>query len=271
MRFGDVLVASGLAVAFFALLGLAEPAPQNSGVSQMRQLGRGISLYAADANGTCPMSMVLDEAGAQWLGNLSIEAPAGLMRDTSPGRTEGFRSCWVNSVVPYWPSVSILKIEGAPTAPPRLKLEDTIKDPWLIGFNYNGLLHAYRTAAIAHPELVPLIWTGQGLGNREGRAQTMPNLSCFLVGPKEPCLFNSQATVGLMRSMMFMQVGPARVFDGGMLFAMGDGSVKHITPDPQMNMASEDPWGMYDSRGYGMSYKTDGAYPPLFRPDRAPK
>lgn len=269
-----MLFASLASVGFFALLGFASPPPQsNAGYNQMRQLGRGIFLYASDANGTCPLGLVKDGASGAWQWNRSIEAPAGVRRDTSPEMVEAFRSAWVNSVLPYWPNKDILAIPGAPTALPRLKLEDTVKDPWLVGFNYNGLLHAFRTEAIPHPELVPTMWTGQGLANREGLVNSMPTLTCDMwqMVEQAPCVFGVGDHPGMMRSAMFMQLGPAKVFDGAMLLSMADGSIKRIVPDSEMNMNSEDPWGSYDRRGYGMSYKTDGMYPPLFRPDRKPK
>jgi hypothetical protein len=267
-----VLLASGLTLGFFALLGFAAPSPQgNSGVSQLRQLGRGIQLYTADANGTCPLAMIKEPNINRWQWNRSIEAPAGVRRDTPPEVAEAFRSAWVNSVLPYWPNKDLLKIEGAPTAEPRLRLEDTVKDPWLVGFNYNGLLHAYSSQAVAHPELVPLIWTGQGFANREGLVNAMPTLTCemWLQG-NEPCKFGTGQQFS-QKAAMFMQMGPAKVFDGAIVLAMADGSVRRLIPDGETNMTSDDPWAMYDRRGHGMSYKQVDGYPPLFRPDRAPK
>ncbi len=270
MRPREVVIVSGIAVGFLSLLGFVKPEPQGSGMNQLRQLGRGILLYRDDAHGVYPLGMGKDSHLDQWLSHRGIEAPAGLMRDTDPSVTLAHRSAWVNAVARYWPSPELLKIAGAPIKGGRRKLEDTIRDPWLVGVNYNGLLHQYEHASVPHPELVPLIWTGQGRANREGCAVSSPVLYCFARPGQEPCKFTPQGSFPA-HAVIFPPVGPAGVFDGAMVFGMADGSAKRVLPDKVMDMKSEDPWGSYDSRGHGTTYKTDSAqYMPLFRPDRKP-
>jgi hypothetical protein len=245
-------------------------------MAQLQQLGHGILMYQQDANGVYPIAMLRDPngpQGARWLWNRSIEAPAGLMRDTSPEMRASHRAAWVNSVAPYWPNQEVLKIADAPIGGPRLKLEDTVQNPWLVGFNYNGLLHVYEQSAITHPELVPIIWTGQGRANREGYAQASPTLWCDALPLEEPCKFKSKPKgFATVRANMFLMYGPASVFDNAMVFAMADGSAQRMVP--KMNLEpdpkTEDPWTSYSPDGRGMTFMVAEGYPPFFRPDRTP-
>ncbi len=274
MRIRDTLALAALAVGFTSLVGFVPRARQSDGMAQLRQLGRGILLYRADANETYPLAMGLEPEYPRWMWTRSTEAPAGLMRDTSPQLRAVQRCIWVNSVVPYWPNAEILAIPGAPIGGPRLKLEDTLTNPWLIGFNYNGLLHMLEHGVLVHPELVPVIWTGHGRANAEGKAISSPALTCDMVD-RTPCKFGSMPDgFQMMRTSMFMQYGSAEVFDGAMVFGMADGSAKRITPtlNREPGEITDEPWGSYAPDGKGMTYwRDDAGYPPLFRPDRKPK
>jgi len=274
VRLRETLVLSAAAVAFGSLAGFVPRVAESDGMAQLRQLGRGILMYKGDSNDTYPLAMGLDPNYPRWMWSKSTEAPAGLMRDTAPEMKQVQRCIWVNSVAPYWPSPETLAIPNAPIGGPRLKLEDTVSNPWLVGFNYNGLLHMLEHAAIAYPELVPVIWTGQGRANTEGRAMSSPTLTCDMVD-RIPCKFGRMPDgYQMMRTSMFLQYGPAAAFDGAMVFGMADGSAMRLVPtlNREPGDMGDDPWGSYAADGKGMTYWHDDAgYPPLFRPDRKPK
>lgn len=258
-------------VSFAIVLGFAPVPDSDSGMSQFRQLARGIHLYSADNDGVYPLAMAFEAGTNRWLPNRRIEAPAGLMRDTTPDMAKSFAAGWVNSVAPYWPAQDVLVIAGAPTAPPYLRLEDTVKAPWRVGVTYNGYLHRLGREAVAHPESVPLMWTGLGRANAEGYAMSTPSLDCFMLMQHE-CIFNPKPNgFATMRSMMFMALGPAAAFDGAMVFGMADGSARRVEPHLKQESyyTETDPWAQYMPDGKPMSFfKDSDGYVKQFRPDR---
>lgn len=270
-QMGSVVLGCG---GFSVMLGFSGLPDSDTGMSQMRQVARGIHLYSLDADGVYPLAMAYESGAKRWLSNRRIEAPAGLMRDTPPELTTAFAAAWVNSVAPYWPAAEVLAIAGAPTAPPYVKLEDTLRTPWRVGVTYNGYLHRWSRSSVEHPEMVPLIWTGVGRANAEGFATSTPNLDCQML-MQEVCAFNPKPNgFATSRSMMFMMLGSAAAFDGAMVFGMADGSAKRVIPHMKQTpfMAEDDPWSSYGLDGRGMAYilHKDG-YIDQFRPDRQPK
>lgn len=272
-QLGAVVLGCGV---FSVMLGSAGRPESDSGMTQFRLLARGIHLYAQDADGTYPLSMVL-EAGpgaGQWSSSRRIAAPPGLMRDTTPALKAAYAAAWVNSVAPYWPNADVLVIAGAPTAPPFLKLEDTLTTPLRVGVTYNGYLHRLSQSVVPHPELVPLIWTGLGKANAEGFATASPNLNCQMLLQPE-CIFNPKPNgFATSRTMMFMALGSAAAFDGAMVFGMADGSAKRVQPHLKTEpfKSEDDPWGSYTQDGRPMTYFNDEhGYVAHFRPDRQPK
>lgn len=262
-----VVVGCGL---FFVLLGFTGAPQSGDGMAQLKELARGCSLYAEDWEGTYPLAM--GHANGVWLHPQRIEAPAGLSRDSSGERKRGDASAWVNSLAPYWKSNSLLTLPGAPVKKLGLKLEDTLKDPWLVGVTYNGLLHRWPKGAVPHPELVPVIWTGLGRVNREGVATASPLLlQCGFVS--DPCGFEPSATAWAMRASLIRMEGPVATFDGAIVLGMLDGSARRILPVKKGPSAdSDDPFVGYGVAGEPSLGKTDrSGYPALFRPDRQPK
>lgn len=260
-------------VSFAIVLGFAPVPDSDAGLSQFRQLARGIQLYSVDHDGVYPLAMAFEARANRWLPNRRMEAPAGLMRDTSPEMTQSYAAAWVNSVARYWPAQDVLVIAGAPTAPPYLKIEDTLKAPWRVGVTYNGYLHRLAREGVEHPEAVPLIWTGLGRANAEGYASSSPTLDCYMLMQQE-CVFNPKPNgSSSLRSMMFMALGPAAAFDGAMVFGMADGSAKRIEPHLKQDpyFTETDPWAQYvtDGRPISFFHDSDG-YVKQFRPDRAP-
>lgn len=260
-------------ITFMVLFGFSATPESDSGMSQFRQLARGVHLYAVDHDGVYPLAMAYEAGANRWLPNKRVEAPAGLMRDTTPEMRAAFAAAWVNSVAPYWPAEDVLVIAGAPTAPPYIKLEDTLRAPWRVGVTYNGYLHRYNRSAVEHPELVPLVWTGLGRANAEGFASSSPGLDCMMLMQAE-CLFNPKPNgFATARTMMFMALGPAAAFDGAMVFGMGDGSAKRVEPHLKQEafLSEVDPWATYIPDGKPTSYFNDSqGYVPIFRPDRKP-
>ena len=270
MQIRELVLGSVLSTAIAALAGFAPQSTKSDGIAQVKELARGFSLYAADWEETYPLAM--GHATGVWMLYRSVEAPAGLLRETTEERKLADASVWVNSVASYWKSTDLLRIPDAPVKKLEAKLEDTLKNPWLVGFNYNGLLHQLPKSSVENPELVPAIWTGQGNVNREGFSSASPILKCGLV--TDPCRFDPSLTKWEMRASLVRVEGPTAVFDGAMVFGMIDGSARRITPqlDRKSNPTSDDPNAGYNSSGTPSFYVTDRqGYPPLFRPDRKPK
>lgn len=270
MGIREALLGSVMSVATALLVGFAPQSTKSDGIAQVKELSRGFNLYATDWEETYPLAM--GHGNGVWMVHRMVEAPAGLLRDTAEERKRADASVWVNSVAPYWKSVDLLRIPDAPVKKLEARLEDTLKNPWLVGFNYNGLLHKLPKSAVAHPELVPAIWTGQGKVNREGLATASPILKCNMV--TDPCGFDPSLKAWEMRAPLNRTEGPTAVFDGAMVFGMLDGSARRITPelDRKRRSTSGDPHAGYDVSGTPSAYVTDHqGYPPLFRPDREPK
>jgi len=268
---GGVALGCGL---FSVLLGYGGAPQSGDGMAQMRQLARGIHLYSLDHSDTYPIAMPYDGVAQQWAPNYRTEAPAGFLRDGHEMLKASYPSVWINSVAPYWPSIEILAIPGAPDAPVKYKLEDTLRDPWRVGFNYNGYMHTLSRSTVVHPELVPLIWTGHGRANSRGHVSAMPNLRCWPPSTG-PCIFtNSPDPANSIRTMMSPPLASAAVFDGAMVFGMADGSAirehPHLKEKPFLS--ATDPWVSYDRDGKALSHwmLPDG-YILQFRPDRKPK
>lgn len=270
MGIREVLLGSALSITTALLAGFAPQSPKSDGMVQVKELARGFGLYAADWEETYPLAM--GHATGVWMLYRKVEAPAGLLRETTEERKLADASVWVNSVAPYWKTIDLLRIPGAPIKKLAATLEDTLKNPWLVGFNYNGLLHKFPKSSVAHPELVPAIWTGQGNVNLEGLSTASPILKCGLTS--DPCGFDPSLKAWEMRASLVRVEGPVAVFDGATVFGMLDGSARRIVLelDPKARGNSDDPHAGYSPSGTPTLYVTDRqGYPPLFRPDRQPK
>lgn len=260
--------------AFAVMLGLAGAPQSGDGMAQIRQLARGLHLYSIDHGDRYPIAMPYDSVALRWAPNYRTEAPAGFLRDGHDMLKGSYPSVWINSVSSYWSSIDSLAIPGAPDGPVNYKLEDTLKEPWRVGFTYNGYLHTLDRGSVVHPELVPLIWTGHGRANAVGRVYAMPNLSCNSIVPK-PCIFEFGAdTSNNARTMMLPPLGSMSVFEGAMVFGMADGSAKRVKPHLKTEpfWTEADPWSHYDREGKPLAHFVwpDGYMVP-FRPDRKPK
>jgi hypothetical protein len=234
-------------------------------VSQLHKLGQAVLLYADVHDGKmplqCPNNLELNTNGSSM-----VSVPEGWTRTLSPERAAQDATAWPNSTARFLSEPALLAIEGAPETRRGIwSYDNPLVPPQSVGFSYNGLLSGFAKSGIAHPEKVPLVWTGNGKSNRLGYVCASPYLNCE--NPSmQACRFNEAEETQSGRTFTFD--GDAKAFPKGMYFAMADGSVKHVEPGAANNEPGTDPFAKYSPDNKPESYWTDGRYPTFFRPDR---
>jgi hypothetical protein len=141
-------------------------------------------------------------------------------------------------MIPYAESGSYLELPGAPDFVRPGQTVDPTKPTRKAGVTYNGFLQSLHTASVPHPALVPLYWTGFGIGNVVNNSAVNPSLKCntvpigeckypFLPEPQTAAASQPQMVRGISFSR-FTEL-PMADADGDFThFLMADGSLKRV-------------------------------------------
>lgn len=187
------IIAILAAILFPVFAQAKEAAKKTAAISNYKQTGTGIVMYAGDNDDTFPKGWGTWEATGYERWNYYHRVPAGWpkngVHDTAQRIAEDSQM-WANSTQPYTKSTDLLSSPGLPDLV-IAGLSDVAtrnKQPAKVNINYNGLLHTWSATAVASPSKCPLLWPGHFQWNMVGAAITSPTLPCSV--PYASCKFN---------------------------------------------------------------------------------
>ncbi|MBL8048654.1 MAG: prepilin-type N-terminal cleavage/methylation domain-containing protein [Chthonomonas sp.] len=207
-------------------------------LSQIKQTGTAIIMYADDNDDTFPTGTVPNLTTGGWRPNdFTAQSPAGWFN--WPGAQEEYALVWHNTISTYTKSYDVMSTPAArvfnindPTW--NAGLAAKLKQPKPVNFTYNGLLQHLPSSECAVPSQNPMIWLGQGNFARNGAAMANPRLLCTVVGP---CRFNSagmpDGTAGTRGDVFTMssvaQGGPSYTpYNNTNIYVFSDTSAKAV-------------------------------------------
>jgi prepilin-type N-terminal cleavage/methylation domain-containing protein len=177
-----------LAAILFPVFAQAKSAAKKTqDLSQMKQLGTAVQIYAGDHDDTLPLAYAVGPGGV-WYDTFLIEVPA----DWAPGYSAAYynenQNHVMNSTLPYTKNGDILRsnagvirsIGGAPYTTAGAKAHHTVN------VQYNGTLNGWNATAINQPSQLPMFSQNRGTMNIKGYATSNPFMTCNTVGP---CVF----------------------------------------------------------------------------------
>ncbi|MBZ0212741.1 MAG: prepilin-type N-terminal cleavage/methylation domain-containing protein [Nitrospirae bacterium] len=269
-----------------------ESAKKTTNLSNVKQLGTGFAIYAADSDDLYPLGYSTRTDGTiRW--NTIHPIPYNWKTSNdgweTPTTQAQNQTYWANATQPYVKSWDILDGTGftrtRSTADDADFLNATIR-PATQHFTYNGLLTAMSASEVAMPSKLVMLWSGNGTTAREGRAITNPALRCDGTA-FSACRFNPMAApmAGATGGYAWFWNGAsakAWVYGNGMNGSRTDTSAKFFRVGPKGTQAPNNPHTDYygspfariDANGVAVSMwgcTLTGAtvsYSCFFRPDQ---
>jgi len=277
------IIAILAAILFPVFAQAKESAKKTVGLSNLKQVATGITIYTTDNDDLFPLT-VIPNASGNWQFNLLAEVPTNWRID-NPATNARHAVYWANSVRPYIKNEQMYAHNGGndQTNPPTTTLGRT---PTRMGATMNGLLHNYPSTQIANPALVTMIWYGQGRTNRVGQSLPVPQLRCGAPAT-QTCVFSPTAYPdswagggNAFASAWFVPSGTTThwAYQQGTVFVRADTSAKFLkigAPNATGLDMLRDPFSSYDGNGRALTYtgcRPSGSTGPYywcyFRPDR---
>ena len=182
------IIAILAAILFPVFAQAKEAAKKTSSVSNLKQIGTSLILYAGDADDTLPFALTPNLAGNTVWRTGGHLIPAGWTTSNSRYSEIEDSMGWANSTEPYRKSYAMLETKGATVNPTPASLTNPVKTPAKNGLSMNGLLHGYNMTAVESPSRLTLVWQGWGKSNDNGIAYINPRLNCGR--GTGPCVFN---------------------------------------------------------------------------------
>lgn len=272
------IIAILAAILFPVFAQAKEAAKKTSSLSNFKQYGTAMTIYAADNDDVFPLTMSPISAGG-WRWNFLTSTPNGWrnngVQNIEPRRSEDGQH-WANSTFPYIKNQDMYALNG-------IQNVSVVNDPVTpgmrqtnVGISMNGFLHSYSITAVAQPSRLPLLWAGAGRQNRIGFALTNPVLVCNQ--PVAACQFNpaGAAQPGGGQGAWF-GMASIYVYGQGMHFTAADTSAKfrnlrmvndggttltrdyNNNPFAQMNVDTT-PISMWFCGGYACVFRPDQEY-----------
>ncbi len=184
-----------------------ESAKKTTNLSNVKQMGTSMAIYAADNDDLFALSYSRRDDGpgggigsATWnvIHPIPFDWKTSDVWDT-PFRRSQNQTYWANSMQPYMKNWDIMDGTGFTKVRSTADAADFAgamrRAPATQHFTYNGLLHTLSTSEVALPSKLVMFWSGNGNRGREGRAISNPNLRCDFAGTVGdiPCRFNPTA------------------------------------------------------------------------------
>jgi prepilin-type N-terminal cleavage/methylation domain-containing protein len=282
------IIAILAAILFPVFAQAKEAAKKTQGISQIKQMGTAMTIYATDYDDLFPVSLIVNGAG-NWQFNLLAEVPANWRIDNAAtnARHVGY---WANAVHPYLKNAEMHQHSGGndQTAPATTTLG---RIPTRTALTMNGMLSSYSITSVTSPSILPMLWFGQGRTNRVGQSLPVPALRCSAPATAGPCIFNptgypdsSNGSGNAFATAWFVPGGATThyAYNEGNVFVRTDTSTKYRRIGRTGGGSGgydilNDPFSNYDAAGRGLSYTgcrptgsaaTVPFYWCMFRPDR---
>lgn len=262
-----------LAAILFPVFAQAKVAAKKSAsLSNTKQLATGTIMYSADYDDVMPRAFgYYPGVGHMW--GYIHDVPAD-WRNPGPMYLEFVQGSPSNALQPYAKNYNILESPGVKSDNfPGVDYSVGVKPAQNVGYNYNGLLHAYSGTAIASVASTPL-WTQVGGANLKGFDTTVPTLYCE--DPNAPCHFvpasaSCSGANGTL-TVMFTNVSSQWAYGKSQTWAYADGHAKSKQVGMHINGRSDfrnDLYSRYDAQGvpHGGWYDENYCHSLTFAPD----
>ncbi|GMV87773.1 MAG: hypothetical protein AMXMBFR81_07040 [Chthonomonas sp.] len=272
-----------------------ESAKKTTNLSNVKQMGTSMAIYAADNDDLFAMSFSYrDDGTSRWnvIHPIPYDWKTSDVWDTPTVKASN-TTYWANSMQPYMKSWEILDGTGFTKVRSTADAADFAgaarRAPASQHFTYNGLLHTLSTSEVALPSKLVMFWSGNGSAAREGRAISNPNLRCDWAAsatPFQSCRFNPTAppySGGSSSGWAWFwgTGGKAWVYGNGMNSSRTDTSAKFFRTGPKGVVAPNyitdyygTPFANIDAQGNPLTMwgctiaNATASYSCFFRPDQ---
>lgn len=236
------IIAILAAILFPVFAQAKEAAKKTQTISNAKQTGVAVVMYAGDNDDLLPCGLVpnLTVSTVKYRVNDDTnQNPVGWF--SYPAGEREYALMWNNTIQGYAKSYEVLGAPGVPsikiaTNPWAAGYNKKLKEPKDGHFTFNGYLHHYPLGSVAAPSTLPLIWQGFGKLAKNGVAAANPRLNCNAEGP---CLYQGSGMpqIGATGSGMYTLTFPSRekggpsfwTFQQGMIFVATDTSARFVT------------------------------------------
>ncbi|HVL38107.1 MAG TPA: prepilin-type N-terminal cleavage/methylation domain-containing protein [Fimbriimonadaceae bacterium] len=188
------IIAILAAILFPVFAQAKEAAKKTQTLSNAKQIGTAMIMYAADFDDLFPLAQPPDSATGNVRWNVITDVPADWR--LAPGTVvNDFNMQWSNSTQPYMKNSGLYEGAGLPKTRRITAAYATAygapRKPWAsVTFTMNGLISSYSQSGVNAVANLPLVWAGAGKVALEGVNIANPVLNCNGTGP---CQFNPSA------------------------------------------------------------------------------
>jgi prepilin-type N-terminal cleavage/methylation domain-containing protein len=173
-------------------------AKKTSDLSNVKQLALGSAMYTTDNDDVFGLQSGRDCGGlydfnsrilvpANWSAAANAQDSNGSCSGDGK-RVEGGKVYMLNSMYPYYKSLAILTMPGAPNQNGAVA-PAAGETPAYVSYMFNGLLTQYNATAVVDPSGTPVFWPAFGQVARIGDTYAEPFVEC--PSPNAPCIFSS--------------------------------------------------------------------------------
>jgi prepilin-type N-terminal cleavage/methylation domain-containing protein len=282
------IIAILAAILFPVFAQAKEAAKKTQSLSNAKQMGTSMLIYATDYDDLFPNSNSFDGIANVFTPTLVRDTPAD-WRSTNAAWVSAGNSVYPNNLFPYSKNTQILEASGAPkqsTWASSTTGAARLKTPTFNSLTMNGFLSNYSQTAVGEISRIPMLWYGKGKQNLEGFATANPKLGCS-GATTQTCVFNpgglptavSAFGAGLGGATFSMSLPTATstyVHGNGTIYVNSDSSAKFTQlsrPNTGPNLTFFDPYAFYNAAGVGSNFydcaisTTAPGYSCIFRPD----
>ncbi|MCG9894666.1 MAG: hypothetical protein MH204_04245 [Fimbriimonadaceae bacterium] len=260
-----------LAAILFPVFSQAKQAAKRTAyLTQAKQTGTAIIIYASDYDDKLPLGQAADLSAAQQPAYRNTAGYSPSPADwcnapSAPNLIAENRQVWHNATDPYRKNYDLLN----PTNDRRTfssgvfaecnTAANRLRAPKGSNISYNGFLQELSQNEFVNISALTMLWPGMGTYTYEGFMAVSPRLNCPIAGV--PCVYNpggrpQGATSGLPYAMTFEMNGPSwHAFGEGSVHVMADTSARLIRYGRGNNspgnarLIAQQPWQFLDERG----------------------
>lgn len=247
-------------------------AKKTASLSNVKQLGTAVNIYAGDYDDVLPRSVGM--YGGQYMWTYWHDVPAD-WRSNNAEWVEFMNGTPVNSVQQYLKNVQMLEAPGVRKDTSLGGTPVNGKSAASVGYAYNGLLSSYSATGIASVSTTPLFSQIQG-NNRVGYGFALPALWCD--DGAAPCQYvPASPTCGTALngevSVLFTDMGSQWLYGRSQTWTNADSSARVHRMGMNVNGRTDfrnDPYTQYNSNGeagggwYDQYYCHHLTFDPLF-------
>jgi prepilin-type N-terminal cleavage/methylation domain-containing protein len=265
------IIAILAAILFPVFAQAKEAAKKTSAISNAKQLGTAMILYAGDHDDYFPMSIPPNSATGQWRFAAVLDTP----HDWRPGITgTGYPDramLFANSTQPYTKNYQILEAAGMPeVSVTGINYGTATKTLARNSFTMNGFLGMASQNEVNQVSATPMLWQGYGKSAIKGFGYANPQLRCDLLTTATPCRWGS-----IEQYAWFWPTGAPNIFTApapngvsawsynkGMIIVRADTSAKFrniggvtdgVTWNNSAANTTADPFNRYAAKGEPLS------------------